>query len=118
MGISKPNFVPQEVSFILLESAKVETTEVHSQKELQQTIVEHIESISREIRDRSQIQIDSAKELGKLVDEKEEAVQERAVIGRELDFDAGEDYKFSMPGRDIVASKQMITSARFDSESR
>ena len=116
-GISKPNFVPQEVSFISLESAKVETTEVHSQKELQQTIVEHIESISREIRDRSQIQIDSAKELGKLVDEKEEAVQERAVIGRELDFDAGEDYKFSMPGRDIVASKQMITSARFDSES-
>jgi len=121
-GVSSTSFVPQEVSFISLESAKVETVEVSSQKELQEIIVEHIESISREIRERSRIQIEATKEMEELVSN-EKAVQERVVIGGELDLrdesgpGSGDDYLFSFPSRDMVSSKQLVTPSRFDKKS-
>ena len=115
---AKSNFVPQEVSFISLESARVENVTISSPKELQEMVVSHIESISREIRDRSAIQIDATKEMNKLLEEKEEAVQERVIIGGKFDLDPNiDEVKFSMPARDIVSSRQIIRPRTFDVKS-
>ena len=112
------NFVPQEVSFISLEAANVQQATISSPGELQEIVVEHIESISREIRERSKIQIEATKEMNRILESKEDAVQERAVTGGDLNLDPVDDeYQFTMPGRDIVASKQMITPRKFDAKS-
>ena len=113
------SFVPQEISFITLESATVATREITSSKELQELVVEQIKVISSRIRENSAIQIEDTKRLEHHIETQSEAIQERVVTTGDFDWSGGQKYDstyHSLPSRDIVSSRQLTHPERFDTK--
>lgn len=121
-----------ELKLVTLEGARMTKENAKSFDDLKKIATEALNSISDEIRERSQTQIEITKRIEMDSNKEERLVKEAVVSGREVvqhndDFKEkqlelgvydpnGDDIKYSMTGSDVMSNKQKFDIGKFDKE--
>ena len=116
---------PITAKFITIESAQIDVVQARSKNDIKKAALDACKSIAEEIRYRSQIQIESSRELEKYVEDPKEAIREAKILYNKSVklqqplglFDDKDKSNVSIVGNDIIDHDAIEDLREFDKRS-